>query len=77
MRHTAASLKRLFDAGIPKTDNPQAYAQFEMLRDRLFSTAYRLVRDLPDSPYITEMIKHFIQAQAYGNIVILDSFKEK
>ena len=77
MAHTAASLAKLFDAGVPKTNNPQAYAQLEQLRDRLFSTAYRLVRDLPDSPHVTRMVTHLVQAQGQGNMAILDSFKQE
>lgn len=76
MRYTARQLKEVFDAQIPTTDNAEAYRLFEMLRDRLFSTAYRLMRDLPDGSSIGPMIASLCDAQRHGNSVILDSFKK-
>jgi len=77
MRHTAASLKKMFDEGIPLTDNIEAYKQYEMLRDRLFSTAYRLMKDMPDNSHIDDMLKCLCAAQACGNLAITESFKEQ
>lgn len=77
MRHTAASLAKIFDAAVPKTDNPQAYAALEQVRDRTFSFAYRLVRDLPKSAkHIDKMLVFLVQAQIEANMAILDHFKE-
>lgn len=76
MSYTAAQLGEIFNKNVPKTKNPAEFDMLMKLRDRLFSVAYRLLRDLPDGDEVEALVKGLVKAQRAGNALIQNRFKE-